>query len=133
MSTSSQTACVTCAAEQARKEEVDLGTKYILAFVSATSLAIGLIFEFFGFNLVYIYIPYLVSLISAGRWIIPSGIQSILKLHLGISFLMTSAAIGAMLIGAPAEGASVMFLFFIAELLEEKAGVRVRNEMQSLL
>ncbi|MHA2349817.1 MAG: heavy metal translocating P-type ATPase [Candidatus Thorarchaeota archaeon] len=133
MSTSSQSACVTCAAEQARKEDVDLTTKYALALVSATTLALGLILEFSGVNMIYVYIPYLVSLISAGRWIIPNGIRSILKIHLGISFLMTSAAIGAMLIGAPAEGASVMFLFFIAELLEEKAGVRVRSEMQSLL
>ena len=133
MSTSSQTACIHCSAEQARKEEVDLSIKYILAVVSATSLALGIFLEIIGFDLIYVYVPYLVSLVSAGRWIIPNGIRSILKIHLGISFLMTSAAIGAILIGAPAEGASVMFLFFIAEILEEKAGIRVRSEFQTLL
>jgi Cd2+/Zn2+-exporting ATPase len=46
---------------------------------------------------------------------------------------MTVAAIGAVLIGEPAEGAAVMFLFYLAEILEEKAGDRARTEIQSLM
>jgi Cd2+/Zn2+-exporting ATPase len=46
---------------------------------------------------------------------------------------MTTASIGAFIIGEPAEGAAVMFLFYIANLLEEKAGDRVRGEIESLM
>ncbi|MHA2115526.1 MAG: heavy metal translocating P-type ATPase, partial [Candidatus Thorarchaeota archaeon] len=48
-------------------------------------------------------------------------------------FLMSAASIGAMIIGAPAEGAAVMFLFFISMLLEERAEDQVKQEIQSLV
>jgi Cd2+/Zn2+-exporting ATPase len=46
---------------------------------------------------------------------------------------MSAASIGAMIIGAPAEGAAVMFLFFISMLLEERAEDQVKQEIQSLV
>ncbi|MHA1909068.1 MAG: heavy metal translocating P-type ATPase, partial [Candidatus Thorarchaeota archaeon] len=107
--------------------------KYSLALISATGILTGFLLTLAGFSLILIYASYAVALLSAGRWIIPSGLKSILKAHLGISFLMTTAAIGAFIIGEPAEGAAVMFLFYVAELLEEKAGDRVRSEIESLM
>ncbi|MFX1561436.1 MAG: heavy metal translocating P-type ATPase, partial [Promethearchaeota archaeon] len=45
----------------------------------------------------------------------------------------SSASIGAFIIGAPAEGAAVMFLFFISMLLEERAEDQVKKELQELV
>jgi Cd2+/Zn2+-exporting ATPase len=112
---------------------VSFRTKYALAIISATTLGTGILFSIVAFPLILVYGTLLVSLLTAGRWIIPNGLKSILKAHLGISFLMTTAAFGAFIIGEPAEGAAVMFLFYIAELLEEKAGDRVRTEIESLM
>ena len=46
---------------------------------------------------------------------------------------MSSASIGAFIIGAPAEGAAVMFLFFISMLLEERAEDQVKKELRELV
>jgi Cd2+/Zn2+-exporting ATPase len=61
------------------------------------------------------------------------GVRGVLKRRLDQHFLMASASIGAMIIGAPAEGAAVMFLFYISILLEERAEDRVRKEIQTLV
>ncbi len=129
----SETACQHCEAERAQREEIDFRVKYALALISGISLIGGLLADFFT-SIEYLpLVLFLVSILSAGRWIIPNGIRSIIRVHLGITFLMTVAAIGAVLIGEPAEGAAVMFLFYLAEILEEKAGDRARTEIQSLM
>jgi len=133
MSQESSSVCQHCAAEKAQREEVSFTIKYALGFFSAVMLSTGLLMEFLGFPELWTYVPFILALLSAGRWVIPSGLKSIIRAHLGISFLMTVAAIGAMLIGEPAEGALVMFLFYIAELLEEKSGDKVRKEIESLI
>jgi Cd2+/Zn2+-exporting ATPase len=125
--------CQHCAAERARRESVDFKTKYLIAVLSAVALGLGLLLEFYTFEPLVYYPFFVVSLLAAGRWTIPNGLRSIVELHLGISFLMTIASFGAVLINQPAEGAAVMFLFYIAEVLEEKAGARVRTEIESLV
>ncbi|MBD3405315.1 MAG: cadmium-translocating P-type ATPase [Candidatus Lokiarchaeota archaeon] len=134
MSEATSHACHYCAAEQAKKEETDFILSYIMAVISGILLAFGVLSEFFlDINEEIVLVIFVLSIMISGRNIIPKGIRGAANLHLDINFLMTSAAIGGVLIGAPAEGAAVMFLFFIAELLEEKAGDRVRSEIQSLV
>jgi len=133
MSVESRTVCTHCEAERAAREAVSFRTKYLLAAISGSTLVAGLIFQYFLYPPLIFYSLFLTSIFSGGRWIIPNGLRSIAKAHLGISFLMTVAAFGAVAIGEPAEGAAVMFLFFIAEVLEAKANDRVRVEIESLL
>ncbi|MHA2135133.1 MAG: heavy metal translocating P-type ATPase [Candidatus Thorarchaeota archaeon] len=133
MSAELETACAYCAAEAAMEEDVSFRTKYIIGIVSLISLVAGVMMELLAFDAIIFYTLFAITLVSAGRWIIPSGLRGAAKLHLDINFLMTSAAFGAFVIGAPAEGAMALFLFYVAELLEEKAGSRVRGEVQSLL
>lgn len=125
--------CHYCAAEEAKIEPSDFERSYIMAISASVMLFVGIIFEFILFETMVAYIVFIISILIAGRHIIPKGIRGAANLHLDINFLMTAAAIGGVLIGAPAEGAAVMLLFFIAELLEEKAGDRVRTEIQSLV
>ncbi len=128
-----KTVCTHCEAERAAREAISFRLKYVLAVVSRVSLGLGLILEILQFPPIVFYGLYLVTILTAGRWIILNGLRSIAKAHLGISFLMTVAAFGAVIIGEPAEGATVMFLFYIAELLEAKANDRVRIEIESLI
>ena len=133
MSQETEHYCSHCTTEEARADDTDFHIKYTLAILSAASFAAGFALQSLNFDTIWVYAAFIVSIISAGRWVIPRGLRGAAKIHLDINFLMTVAAFGALLIGAPEEGAAVMLLFYVAELLEEKAGTRVRRNIQSLL
>lgn len=126
-------ACSHCDAERAGLDAISFTARYALALISGITLISGIILQIFSFPPVLYYVAFLTSIFTAGRWIISNGIRSIINAHLGISFLITIAAFGATVIGEPAEGAAVMVLFNIAELLEARASHRVRTEIESLL
>ena len=63
----------------------------------------------------------------------PMVLELYFKGKFSISLLITIAAVGAFLIGQGAEGASVIFLFFIAEFLEDYAGERAKKSIGSLI
>jgi len=125
--------CATCAASAGPEAETSTRYKYAMAGLSASTLVIGLVIDILAFDVLWIYAVFIVSMLSAGQFIIPRGVRGLLKFQLDMHFLMSSASIGAMIIGAPAEGAAVMFLFYISMLLEERAEDQVRKEIQSLV
>lgn len=127
------TACTTCAASAGSETQKSKRYKSGMAVLSASTLVLGIILELFSVNIFWLYSVFIVSMLSAGQFIIPRGVRGLIKLRLDMHFLMSSASIGAMIIGAPAEGAAVMFLFFISMLLEERAEDQVRKEIQSLV
>ncbi len=71
--------------------------------------------------------------IISGYETVPNGFRALFKGKFSISLLITIAAVGAFLIGQGAEGASVIFLFFIAEFLEDYAGERAKKSIVSLV
>jgi len=125
--------CTVCGSPEVVTQRKPKSYKYATAVFSAAMLVVGLIIEILALDLIWIYAAFLASMLSAGQFIIPKGLKGLAKLRLDQHFLMTSASFGAMLIGAPAEGAAVMFLFYISILLEEKAEDRVRDEIQALI
>jgi Cd2+/Zn2+-exporting ATPase len=128
-----ESTCATCGTSAGPEAEKSKRYKYGMAVLSASTLVLGLILEILGFDILWVYSIFIVSMLSAGQFIIPRGVRGFLKLQLDMHFLMSSASIGAMIIGAPAEGAAVMFLFFISMLLEERAEDQVKQEIQSLV
>ncbi|MGZ7068528.1 MAG: heavy metal translocating P-type ATPase, partial [Methanobacterium sp.] len=115
-----------------KEEENKLKPIYIIG-VSAIILSIGLYIHFFTGQELFAGILFLAVAVISGQEIIPNGIRSVLKGKYNISFLITIAAIGAFLIGEGAEGASVIFLFYIAEYLEDYAGKRARRSIGTLI
>ncbi|MHA1144851.1 MAG: heavy metal translocating P-type ATPase [Candidatus Helarchaeota archaeon] len=69
----------------------------------------------------------------SGFEIAKEGIEKVLEKRISINLLMTIAAIGSFIIGHGSEGAAAMFLFFIAEFLEEYAGDRSKKSIKSLV
>ncbi|MFW9800280.1 MAG: heavy metal translocating P-type ATPase [Candidatus Thorarchaeota archaeon] len=133
MSVESDQVCSHCARNEEEDNNSNMNEKYVIGAVSTIAWSLGLVFEFFVFNTFAVYVLSLVTMILAGRWIIPRGLRGAAQIHLDINFLMTFAAFAALIIGAPLEGASAMYLFFIANLLEDKAGAQVREDIGSLL
>jgi Cd2+/Zn2+-exporting ATPase len=73
------------------------------------------------------------SVVTGGWYVFPRGLRAARHLALDMNFLMSVAAVGALLIGEFAEAASVMFLFAVAQLLEARSMERARNAIGSLM
>ncbi len=79
-------------------------------------------------------VPLLAMSAFAGGWFIaPRGLRAAANGLLDMNFLMTIAAIGAAAIGEWGEGASAMFLFSVAQLLESHSMERARNAIKALM
>ena len=75
-----------------------------------------------------------VGAIVAGGWhIVPRGVRAAMNRALDMNFLMSVAAVGAVLIGEYEEGASAMFLFAVAQLLETYSMDRARRAIKALM
>ena len=133
MSQVDETTCTTCASTVGSESKKPKSYKHRMAGLSAIMLVLGILLELASFHIFVIYSVFLISMLSAGQFILPRGARGLLNLRLDMHFLMSSASIGAFIIGAPAEGAAVMFLFFISMLLEERAEDQVERELQSLV
>lgn len=125
--------CPYCSVDILEEKESERQWPIIIITLSAIILALGLYVDFIlGQKLISQPIFLIVAAIS-GYEIIKYGILSLFKGRFTISLLITIAAVGAFLIGEGAEGASVMFLYFIAEFLEDYAGERARKSIGTLV
>ncbi|HEY1080824.1 MAG TPA: heavy metal translocating P-type ATPase [Prosthecobacter sp.] len=78
-------------------------------------------------------IGFALSTLAGGLLVFPAALGALRKLRLDMNVLMTVAVIGAWLVGEHAEGASVVFLFALSELLESWSVGRARRAIASLL
>jgi Cd2+/Zn2+-exporting ATPase len=76
---------------------------------------------------------YLVGMISAGYPIAWRGLRAAWHRSLDMNFLMTVATVGAVAIGDWFEGATVIWLFALAEFLESYSLGRARRAIQALM
>ncbi|MBI5664874.1 MAG: cadmium-translocating P-type ATPase [Nitrospirae bacterium] len=78
-------------------------------------------------------ILYVLVVAVAGKDILLKAARSVMKRRLDMNCLMSLAAVGAFFIGHGEEGAAVIFLFFVAESLEEYAGEKAKQSIHQLL
>ena len=110
-----------------------LKRKLIIIAFAGILLGSGLYLEFFTPFKFYAQLLFLSVVIVAGHVIVKNGISALLKGRIGINLLVTIATFGAFAIGHGEEGAAVIFLFYIAESLEDYAAERARKSIASLL
>jgi len=122
-------ACSVCSVEE---YEHGSDARWIIPAGGLLLLA-GLYLELFAHQRLLAQLFFLVVVAVAGRRIIRAGITSALRGKLNINFLITLAAAGAFLIGHGEEGAAVVYLFFIAEYLEDYASARARHSIAELM
>ncbi|HEX6925409.1 MAG TPA: cation-translocating P-type ATPase [Longimicrobiaceae bacterium] len=75
----------------------------------------------------------LAAVLTGGWRVFPRGWQALRQGALDMNFLMSVAAVGALVIGAYEEGGSLMFLFAVAQLLEARSMGRARNAIRRLM
>ncbi len=126
--------CSACATDIFEEKGPFWKQRSILIIITAGILfAIGLYLEFLTEQRLLAQILFLAVVLVSGHNIIKKGLHSVRRKRLDMNFLMSVAAFGAFLIGHGEEGAAVIFLFFIAEFLEDYAAERAKKSVASLL
>lgn len=100
-----------------------------LVITSGIALGLGMLLS----NVMAKNICFGVSTLAGGLLVFPAAWSALKKGRLDMNVLMTVAVSGAWAIGEGAEGAAVVFLFALSELLESWSVSRARRAIASLL
>lgn len=107
--------------------------RLLMMAVSGSLLGLGLVLEWLGGSEALSVSMLAVSTVAGAWFVAPRAMRSAQNLTLDMNFLMLVAAIGAAAIGEWAEGASVVFLFSLAQVLETYSMDRARNAIKALM
>lgn len=100
--------------------------------ISGAFLLGGFAFGLAGQPLIAIILESIALL--AGAWtFVPGALRGVVRGKIGVSLLMTIAAVGAVALGHVAEAAALAFLFSLAEALEDRAMDRAKAGLRELL
>ncbi len=122
-------------------EEQNFFTRFLdsakteLAFTIITFVAMisAFILEKSGVDKTIFNSFYLIAYITGGTYGVRAGIRSLKELTINVDILMLLAAIGAAYIGAPFEGAMLLFLFSLSNMLQAYAIGKTRKAIDSLM
>ena len=78
-------------------------------------------------------VAFTIAIVAGGTLVFPKALRSLKTFSLDMNVLMSVAVIGAVAIGEHAEGAAVVFLFSLSELLESWSVGRARRAIHALL
>lgn len=106
--------------------------KLILLIISAVLFAAAIVLHLTLGNSIVCTVLSIASAALAGYDVVFDGVRSLFKGRLDETTLMTVAVIAAMALGEFVEGAAVMVLFGIGELLEDKAVEKSRRDIKRL-
>ncbi|NOZ70266.1 MAG: cadmium-translocating P-type ATPase [Deferribacteres bacterium] len=107
--------------------------KLITGGIAGALLVAGLILEFLTSLNIIAQAVFVAVIAVSGREILKKAGRSVLKRRLDMNCLISIAAFGSFFIGHGEEGAAVIFLFFIAEALEDYAADNARKSISQLL
>jgi Cd2+/Zn2+-exporting ATPase len=89
--------------------------------------------EYGGIDHRAVIATYALSIVSGGIYSVRRALHAARSLSLDINVLMLVAVCGAMVLGQWSEGAAVVFLFALAQLLEARAMERARGAIRALM
>jgi Zn2+/Cd2+-exporting ATPase len=104
-----------------------------LVALSGVGVAAGVLLDVSGAAPSLTWIPFAAAVVAAGTQTARRAWLSVVARRLDIHVLMMVAVAGAMALGEWAEGASVVFLFALAQVLESRAMERARGAIRALM
>jgi Cd2+/Zn2+-exporting ATPase len=105
-----------------------------LVTFSGLFLSVGLLLQWFAAPPVELLFGlFLISTLTGGVLIAPKALRAVRQKSLDMNVLMVIAAIGAFFIKEFSEGAAVVFLFSLAEMLEAFSVAKARKAIQDVL
>jgi Zn2+/Cd2+-exporting ATPase len=108
-------------------------TRRLFVILSGVLVAAGMALEFGGVERRIVIAAYALAIASGGFYSVRRALHAARSLALDINVLMFVAVAGAMALGEWGEGASVVFLFALAQLLEARAMDRARGAISALM
>lgn len=109
-------------------------SRVVLTALSGAALSAGLILDWMELGTpTLLFILFAISTLLAGKLVFPKALRAIKQKTMDINVLMTVAVVGAFGIKEYSEGATVVFLFSIAELLEAFSIDRARKAIREVL
>ncbi|TVQ25625.1 MAG: heavy metal translocating P-type ATPase [Spirochaetaceae bacterium] len=101
--------------------------------ITLISLITGFVLErTAGFLSLAAWTAYAVSYVFGGYFGLRAGVATLVERKIDIDLLMVLAAIGAAIVGAPFEGALLLFLFSLSNVLQDYALDRTRSAIRAL-
>lgn len=76
---------------------------------------------------------FVIAYVTGGTFGLQGGLQSLRNRTIDVDLLMILAAIGAAIVGEPFEGAMLLFLFSLSNVLQDFALDRTRNAIKALM
>ena len=104
-----------------------------LVVVSGIALGLGLVFQVSEATSGFAWAPFLSAIVLGGIYTARRAWGSLRSRVMDINVLMMVAVMGAIALGEWSEGASVVFLFGLAQVLESRAMERARGAIRSLM
>lgn len=108
-------------------------TELVFTIITFVSMITGFILKQTGAASFVYNAFYITAYLAGGTYGVRAGINSIKELTINVDILMILAAIGAAYIGAPFEGAMLLFLFSLSNMLQAYAIGRTRKAIDSLM
>ncbi|MDH7507822.1 MAG: cation-translocating P-type ATPase [Methanomassiliicoccales archaeon] len=107
--------------------------RLVATVVSGIFLILGIVTEVLLEELKLYFLFYGIAIIIGGYYIARRGIAAVLEKYLDINMLMVIAICGSIAIGSYSEGAAIVFLFSMAEMLESFSIARTRKSIYELM
>lgn len=105
----------------------------IFTGITLIALIAGWLAEYLEAAPVVMIVAYLVAYIAGGTFGLKAGLESLRDRTIDVDLLMVLAALGAAVVGAPFEGALLLFLFSLSNVLQDYAMDRTRNAIRALM
>jgi len=121
--------------DETRKKPIASKEQLEVAFtvINATSGLVAWIGSMAGLNPLAVTILYVISYTAGGYFGVIASIEALKEKTLNVDLLMLLAALGAAFVGAPADGAMLLFLFSLSNTLQTYAMDRSRKAIEKLL
>ncbi len=120
--------------EEGQAEGGGLPLRTWLVAISGLATGLGILLQWVGFkNSWEPDAAFSVAILAGAYLVLPKALRSLRTFALDMNVLMTVAVAGAVVIGQHAEGAAVVFLFALSELLESWSVGRARRAVAALM
>ncbi|WP_459890463.1 heavy metal translocating P-type ATPase [Halostagnicola bangensis] len=119
--------------QPAPTERLDTRRQAVFVILTFLGMVGGLLGSWFGAPPWFVWGAYGAAYVFGGWYGLKESIKALREPAVEIDLLMIIAALGALYIGAPFEGAMLLFLFSLSGVLEEYAIGRSRTAIKSLV